>query len=533
MKHLLKRLLIATILLGVVSTSANSSPVFGKSFFLPVANNGTASSTLGWSSAIHKFDMYNSYGCLKVQSEYSQNTKRREIGQYFSSNNSNSMIWGPEKTATTNLDTDVYTLNFLLNNVPSPTNPPIAAYKAEVAFLPKAQDFVTSFGLFVGLDEWVEGLYLHVNAPLQHARWHVVMNETVITSAGATTFPPQKIDQSATGHVVPYTSVASAFKGDKTIADITEKWKYGKIDGTRSITKLGDVHVTLGWNFVNTDDAHFGLGLKALLGSGGKSQAKYVFEPVIGYAGRQGLGGTMSGGTMVWERGDDHNITMNVNGSAVHIFANTQKRSYDITNCGIWSRYLLVKKMSNIGATNSAYSGVMENFINVGTLDARIGMEVVYDAGLSLCYRHGETTFDVGYQVAGHSKEKWKSWQETIALDTYILYEYNNAYVSQTGNNDNTYESVSITGSIVDSGTVTRVNDSNKATYVLDNDRLNKNTALAPSAVEHCVYAGLNHNWVKSDWTPSLGVFASYHLSGSQNKTFNRWTIGWQGNLSF
>ena len=42
----------------------------------------------------------------------------------------------------------------------------------------------------------------------------------------------------------------------------------------------------------------------------------------------------------------------------------------------------------------------------------------MYDAGLSLCYRHGNTSLDVGYKVAGHSKEKWKSWVDTIELDS-------------------------------------------------------------------------------------------------------------------
>jgi hypothetical protein len=528
MKHLLKRLLIAAMLLSVAPTVAEHSPVFGKSFFLPVANNGTATNTLGWSGSLHKFDMYHAYGCIKVQAEYSQNTKRNEIGQYIGSNGTNSMIWGPAETTTANLDTDVYALNFLLRD---------QVYKSRVTFTPKAQDFITSFGLFVGLDEWIEGSYINVNFPIQHARWKVVMDETTVVPAGATTYPvPDVVDQSATVYTIPYTTVKSAFKGDKTVADASVKWSYGRIDGSRSVTKLGDVHAVFGWDFINKDDSHFGAGVKVLLGAGGKSKAEWVFEPMVGYSGRQGLGGAVNGGTLVWEKNEDHNITLNVDGSAVHLFANEQKRSYDIANCGIWSRYLLVKKMSSIGATASGYSGIIDNFINIGTLKAKIGIDVVYDAGLSLCYRHGNTSLDVGYKVAGHSKEKWKSWVDTIELDTYILYQYNQALtgaaVSAT-NEDDSYASLSITGKTPTTLAGTKVTQSNKETYIIDNERLDKDSALAPSALEHCVYFGLNHNWRDSDWAPGLGVFASYHVSGKENRTFNRWTIGWQGNLSF
>jgi hypothetical protein len=520
MKHIVNKLFVVTMLLSVGTMSAGHTS--GRSFFMPVANNGTAVNTLGWSGGIHKFDMDTIYGCFKVQSEYGQNTKKDEVGKYLLMNGKNSAIWGPEDAAGTTNDTDVAAINFLLQGI---------TFKETVTFLPKAQDFVTNFGLFVGLDEWLEGMYLSVNAPLQHARWEVEMTKVTNTAAGATTFADSKMQVTGTTPTIPYSGVIAAFKGDKTVTagDATVKWSYGRIDGRRTETKLGDVRATLGYNFINKETCHFGVGVQGLFGAGGKSKAEYVFAPVIGNSGRHGVGGVVDGAVRLWDKDEDHNLTAFLNASAVHLFDNEQVRNYDITNCGDWSRYLLVKKMTAVSGGNATYDGILDNMINIGALKAKIGVDVVYDANLTFCYQMGNMSVDFGYQLSGHGKEKHKDWVTNVAANTYTLYDYSSADCNSAAGVTQITISGNETGQTVDALIAAAEYD---ASFV-SSARLNKTSGLSPAALEHCVFGGLNYNWMDSDWAPGIGVFGSYHISGDDNHSFDRWSVGFQGNVSF
>lgn len=519
MKHVANKLLVITMLLSVVAVDA--ATVSGKSFFLPVANNGTAVDTLGWSGATHKFDAGNLYGSLKIQSEFGQNFKRDEIGKYLLMNGTDTAVFGPKNTAGTTNDTNVYAVNFLLDG----------AFRSTVKLAPKAQDFVTDFGLFVGLDEWMEGLYFQVHAPLHHARWEVAITETVSTPAAAT-IGTSFLTPGATV-VTPYTDIKNAFKGDKTVGHVTNKWSYGRIDGRRTETKLGDVRVTLGYDLVSRENAHFGVGVQGLFGAGGKSKAEYVFEPVIGYAGRHGVGGVVSGAALLWDKDDANQLKASMHASVVHLFDNEQRRSYDLTNCGKWSRYLLVKKMATVPAVANTpaatYGNVIDNMINIGSLKAKIGIDVAYDANLTFCYHMGNMSLDFGYAVAGHSKEKHKSWVDTITDNTYVLWDSANANANDSAG----ATLVTIAGDVTNVGQVTAATMTTASACIIDNDRLNKDSGLANSAMSHCVFGGLNYNWMDSDWMPGVGVFGSAHFSGDDNNSFDRWSVGLQGNVSF
>lgn len=519
MKHIANKLLVITMLLSVVAVDA--ATVSGKSFFLPVANNGTAVDALGWSGATHKFDVGGFYGCFKIQSEFGQNFKRDEIGKYLLMNGTDTAVFGPRKLTTN--DTDVSAINFLFDNT----------FKATVKFAPKAQDFVTNFGLFVGLDEWMEGLYFQVHAPLHHARWEVVITETAGTAAGTLSGTDGFFDAADTTTTVPYTSVVAAFKGDKTIDDVTTKWSYGKINGRQTKTKLGDVRATLGYDLVTRENAHFGVGVQGLFGAGGKSTAEYVFEPVIGHAGRHGVGGYVNGAARLWDKDDDHQLMAHLNASVVHLFDNEQRRSYDINGNGKWSRYQLLKQISALTAVpGNTYDGIMVNAINITSLKAKIGIDVAYDANLTFCYHMGNMSLDFGYAVAGHSKEKHKSWVDTITADKYIVYG-GAAAANALGANDNTgVINFGINGNITGYTTAV-VGTTNNTTYTVINANLDKDSALANSAMSHCVFGGLNYNWMDSDWMPGVGVFGSAHFSGDDNNSFDRWSVGLQGNVSF
>lgn len=517
MKYLTIKMLTIAALFSVAAVNANTAtgPI---SVYMPVSMTGTAASNLGWSGSIYQHDSDELRACFKVQLEYGMNNKRDALGAYFTPTATNVFRVGPTDTnGTTNTTTDWAGINLLFSD---------AFDSGDITFSPKAQDLVVDFGMYVDLSEWLDGLFFRSHLPLQNSRWEIEITEGTIRTASAAFDAGDVANDGTTTYVTPYANVTAALKGDKTVGN-SAKWSYGRIDGKQTETRIGDANLTLGYNFVNKEHCHLGLGVTGILGGGKKTTAEYVFQPVIGYAGRYGVGGTVDGGCRLWDKDEDHQLVANVNFYAAHLFANEQRRNYDITDCGDFSRYLLVKKFTSNAAVNAA--GNLENMINVGALRAKIGIDVVYNGNLTFSWQMGNVSVDFGYQVAGHGKEKHKEWVDTITADTYVLYELQNADLNTGGADDLAQPKVNISGD--DLGSTAIAVTAGSANYII-NDDLNKDSGLMKSAVEHTVFAGVNYNWSDNEWNPGVGMLGSYHISGSNNNTFDRWSVGFQFNFS-
>lgn len=521
MKNMTKKLLAITMLLSMVKLSALTS---GQSFFLPRAQNGTAVDVLGWSPEINKYDADTFYFDFKVQSEWRQSYDSKKLGQYIFFNGTNSMVFGPQQTATTNLTTDVYGLNFLLT----------PQFQSTVTANPKVQSSITDFSLYVGLDEWVSGLFVSAHLPLVYTRWNTHLSE-VGGVANSATFAAGVLNINAVT-TVPYGDAISAWRGDKTAGDANTVWSYGKIQGSQNETKVGDIALNLGYNFVNRENMYFGVALRGLFGAGGHSKAVYVFEPMVGSGGRMGIGGMVDAQVRLWERDEDHQLVATFAGYAEHLFHNKQVRSYDITQCGVGSRYNMIKKLTTINAAaNSVYSNI-DNAINQCTQTAKIGVGVVYEANLQLSYMMNNVNLDFGYSVGGRSAEKFGSFTSTIPANTFILYSstaLNNADVANATAAATGVSKITVAGN--DTGaTAASVITGNQATYTLSNTGtlgLNTASVLAPSVVTNEIYLNLGYTWRDNDWKPCVSLFGDVEFSN--NKSLSTWAVGLQGNVSY
>jgi len=517
MKQMKRTLLAVTMLLSTVQLSATTS---GLSYFLPRAQNGTAVDALGWSPFINKYDADAMYFDFKVQSEWRQSFDSTKLGKYLCFNGENSMTWGVANTAgTTAPTTDIFSLNFLL-----PTG-----FNSSVEFSPKVQSSITNFGLYVGLDEFVSGLWASALLPLVYTRWNTHLDETPGTAVPAAGFAAGEV-QAAALAATPYANVIAAYKGDKTAAT-SVVWSYGKIDGSQNETKLGDVALNLGYNFVSKENMYLGLALRGLFGAGGASKAVYVFEPTVGYAGRMGVGGMVDAGVRLWEKDEDHNLHLYFTGYAVHLFANKQNRSYDLTACGTGSRYNLVKKLTIPALPAAATYSNIDNMINIGTQHAKIGINVAYEFNLQFTYQTGNVGFDLGYSGGGHGSEKFGSWVDTITPNTYVLYGAGTADASALLATTSITK-VTVSGNQTGTAAAAVVSSANQSTLCISNASLNQASALAPSVFSNSIYGDISYTWRDNDWQPNVNLFTQVEFGGS-NKTLSTWAVGLQGNVSY
>lgn len=523
MQNVTKKLLAITLLLSFVpmqaDADADDSATSGLSYFLPRAQNGTAVDVFGWEESIHKYDADTFYFDFKTQSEFRQSFNSTGLGQYIFFNGTNSMNFGPAQP--TDTDTDVFSMNFLL---------PVG-FESVVTAKPKVQSSITDFSFFVGLDEWCPGLYVSAHLPLVWTRWNAHLTEVNVTEC-PTTYAAGDV-QAAAGLATSYTNVVDAFKGNSTVTT-APIWTYGVINGSQSKTRLGDVAVNLGYDFISKENAHLGVAVRGLFGAGGKSKANYVFEPTIGMAGRMGVGGMIDGHVRLWEKDEDHHICAFLNGYAVHVFDNTQVRSFDLTASGVGSRYNLVKRLTTIAAAsaNNVY-GNLDNMINIGTQGAKISIGAAYEVTLQFSYIANKINFDFGYTGGGHSKEKFSSFADADAIpaNTYLLYNINGGDILTLATSSLGSSEVFVNGN-ASGATTAAVQVSTEDTYCIDNDWLDTDSALAPSTFASCFYANLGYTWKNNDWQPNVSIFTNVEFGGG-NKTLHTWGVGLQGNVSY
>lgn len=526
MKQAMKGLFSIALLFSTVA----KADINGRSFFLGSnVGNVTGAGLLEQAGKTHRFDADKMYGCFSIHGEYNGSFKSGDLGKYLSPIANKSFVVGPINNTTANNSTDVYGTYFLIEET----------FKSTVTFKPTSKTFTTDLNLFVGLDEFMEGMYFSVQLPIVHNKRHVKINENVSVAAGTQFGTDFFTNGNAAAQPTPaYTTFKTAIVGDKTLTAgvASDNMKYGKINGSQSKTKVGNVRLNLGYDFVRKENMHLGVALEALVNGNGKSKAVYMFEPSVGTGGRHGIGGRIDGHVRAWEK-DDSEINLFLQADLVHLFDATELRSYDMTTKhGVWSRYILFKKWTTANLGGAPDSNSMVHGVNFSTLNAKIGMDLMYDVNLMMSYSNSSMGINVGYGLHGHSKEEHKKW---VSADPFATGNYG-AWASDVANLDTDTANTTGQDMIATNVTIDGGNGSGAASTPLDSSAsrilvltdLDKNSGLQPSSMVHNVFGDVNYKWEDHEWEPCLGVGGSAAIS-SNNKGLSQWGVFFHGGICF
>ena len=524
MKQFIKVLPIALL---TVMGSVMAADTVGRTFFLGNEGRTISNGVIANAGRTHLPDQDAFNGVFSVQQHYSQNFNQNKIGNYLFFNGTNSMIVRGTVNAAA-LPTDIFAPNLSIGGV---------TYNSTITVNPSVSAATTDLRLAVGLDEFVQGLHFNVSLPIVWTKWDAKLTETVTTAAGVFANETVNWFSNAGGEASTYANAVAAFRGNLTTTPgaggttVSETMNYGKLDGSRSETSVGNTVVELGYDFICRDNAHLAVGLHGLFNGGAKSDAVYMFEPSIGTAGRHGVGATVDGHLRLYEgETDDVHFTGYLNAQITHLFDATMRRSYDSTRHGVGSRYKMVKVGQTIAfvAANSHNA----NYINYSSLRAKIGIDVMYDATLMVRYQNGGLCCDLGYQAWGHSAEKHKGWVDTYT--TSILGAI--AATTQTADWANAnIARISLDASITGTqpgGTTAATGVAATATNVLSLADLNINSGLNPSAMTNTVFGNIGYEWLDSDWRPFIGAGAAGEFANN-NTAFDQWHVFVNGGVSF
>lgn len=389
--------------------------------------------------------------------------------------------------------------------------------------------------------------------------WMNITQEDTGTAANPTgTYWP--VGQAVTnGGSTSIDNVTEAFTSNTENLAVNKKWLYGKINGAMKKTRLADVELKMGYNFVAAENYNSNGYLGIVIPTGNKATGEFVGEAVVGNGYHVGL---MAGGTteIMVNQNDDWKVSYRMDTNARYLLKNTQKRSFDLFD-NAWSRYLMVWEKDNWTAAQAKFNSTaaaadtelakysqIRNYsagINFFTKDMYVTPGFQARINQSLLLQAERYSVELGWNVFAREAEKvalTKAWSETIAFpeatispfttfdsadDAYNLaankFAHNGLLLTK---NNKTYrnDALNTTNPAVDTAW--------NADFEITEKMIDLESAASPQSITHTPYVSVNYMLgdADSDRPGTLGVGASYEFA-QNNSSLSQWQL-W-GKLGF
>lgn len=508
MNQITKRIIALTLFLGSGAISADTT--FGKTFFQNRSRGcNSADWMVGWPHLINRCDEECVYGALAVKPEWTRSFNRDEIGQFMFFNGTNVMTFGPAGAP----GVDIFSRNFFLND----------DFVGTIQAQPRVENFVADFQFYLGLDEWVEGLYFTIHAPINWTQWNMNLTESPGTQG---TDIAANILGNTTPQASPLNSIIAAWDGQTlstgTFPDLKQKMQTGRVNGKQSTTRIADIDVALGYNFVCNECGYFGINARAQFPTGNRPDSIFFFEPMVGNGKHFGLGAGLIGHYQFWNNCDS-SFSMYLEADFYHLFGAKQTRLFDLKvstdaqdtleNQRIGSRYLLFKRF-NAGT----FEGEVVFGTNILALNCKVKNNLLADVSLMFDYTRCHYNIDIGYNFWARTKDKI-SQLDQIVPNTYGV--QGNALTTD----NSTASRTTISGQFAD--------DIEAIPVTITNDDLSIVSATDPTALSHKLFANVNYIWEICDYIPFVGIGGEVEFSGKQNNALDQWAIWIKGGFSF
>ncbi len=422
MNQTIKKIFSIISLVSFVAVQANSvTPTMA---FRSQGFHGDRQRNVGEVNSINLYDMESWYGTLDLTVGYMRafNTKHIARGLFgcdlICNSDCNNVI-KVQGSSVASRDAKAWLADYFYLN---------CDYDGNFSIRPRIQNVVVDLDFYLGLDEWVNGMYFRIYGPINWTKWQTRFCATDPSTVATTSCSTGYFTPS--GYEVYLSSLASYFSGcaPTPIDNITFRGlKWAKMP-TCDDTKVGfaELRAELGWNFYQDDNYHIGAGLHVAAPTGNKRKAEYVLYPVVGNGNHWELGGTVHGHYECWRSDDEEkHCGIYIDAVLTHLFKAREQRTFDLC-CSDNSRYMLAAKFTrNITNTTNGLRGVQNNgtggtqtaaiaqFNNVYTPVANltttdVKVDVALQAYVTAMFNFTRRAFswDIGYNFWGRTCEK-------------------------------------------------------------------------------------------------------------------------------
>lgn len=456
-KHIYKYISLSVLLSGVfVHADDPAKDVLPKFTIRSQASNTPrrVAHTIGHTK-IHEMD--ENYHTLSITTEYTRSFDATEIAQCLFGDSlcgnrhlkiQGSRISGRDENA---LLADYFYL---------PTD-----FNSLVTIRPQIQNFIVDMNIYCGLDDWVEGLYAWVQAPVVWTKWDLKYSEKVISPGSNphdegyftvnslqrsslldnfTEFMQGRAPHDGT-NMINGILVETANKRDIPTQFVT---KFNALECARicprskTKTQLAELRAAIGYNFLLNEDYHLGLNIQVTAPTGNDTKPDFLFNPQNGNDDHWELGAGLSAHFVFWRSDDEErHFSFNLDANVTHMFKNRQRRCFDV--CGKpLSRYMLTERLgepvidgligsdisqevnpANQQTPSAQFKAEFTPLANITDFDVDVSVGVNADLAFWFNYISGPWNWDFGYNFWARSCEKIRldSDCKTFKEDTWAF----------------------------------------------------------------------------------------------------------------
>ncbi len=317
-------------------------------------------------------------------------------------------------------------------------------FSGTISFEPRIENFLFDLDFYIGLDEYVKGMYLRLYGPIVHSRWDLNFCEKVCEEGSADHpegyFTPDKLDRKkllnnfaeyACGQSPVTTPETTEVRGGSPLKRVVTKpavvfqpLKFSKITSDRRTeTDFADLRAELGWNIWQNEDYHVGVNIQAAAPTGNKKRACFLFDTLIGNGHHWELGAGLTAHWTFWRNDDEtRQVGFYFDANITHLFGARQQRTFDLC-CKPNSRYMLAEKVGipvknlrassasgrqdNLNVTPSAqFKNEFAPVANLTTMNVRVNVPAQGDVVAMFNFSWNQWSFDIGYNFWGRACEK-------------------------------------------------------------------------------------------------------------------------------
>ena len=409
---------ILGLLLFIIPIASNADTKVAPLYSIRSQGVDAARELAGWTQHVNLFDMEKIYGSISFTPEYTRSFRSSAINNSLFGTCDSIIVSGSQTT-------DRGLNDWLADYFYLPTD-----FKSKLSFHPDISNFVFDINCYLGLDEWVNGLFVRLHLPIVRTYWSLNFHENVCEQ-GSNSYDAGYFAESA----IPRSNLLSNFAEYAAgvtpvglLNTILNPLKYAKMENScgpckndTTKTRLAELQGVLGWNFLNDENYHFGVGLRFAAPTGSKPEAELLFEPIAGNGKHWELGAHITSHAMLWRSCDEsRSLGFYCDANITHLFNATQIRTFDLKNRPL-SRYMLAEKLgspiagiaggTNQGLTipNAQFQNEFSPVANLTTEKVSVSADIQADIAAQLTFVAKRFAWDIGYNFWARSCEKFKT----------------------------------------------------------------------------------------------------------------------------
>lgn len=441
-----------------------------------------------------------------------ESTNEKDLAKYFLPFNKSEILVGElGSKSVINEDADVianyfniFTDTFFEAGEPLEDFVKNYTFESKLSFRPKQKFYGAALTYKQHLSRYTDkGFWIEVILPVEHVKNDINIHEEVLTEGGPNGDNP---------------NIPEGFVGNMIDVFKQTTWKFGRIDGSRSKTRIPDLYIKLGYNYFTERNYHLSSIMGFSLPTGNKPTGEFLFEPIVGQEGHATFFfGTSLGFKILSSCEKSVFFEFDLNGTI--FFDNDQIRSFDLKGRP-WSRYMWVYLEKKSGVKPSPGINTFTRSVNVSVGSSR-------DLNSAFVYQDKCINAEVGYHFYSREGEKIKlnsPWPKNIAIASVYDKDKDVIFGTISKNRATIRDFLN-----VENDTENGIPDAYKQ---IEESDLDLESAAHPCVISHKVYFSLAYNWCKCNHPKFFGIGASYEF-GESNAILERWMAWARLGISF